>query len=74
MPLLLPFLASAGSAYLQYRGQKKQNERDEARNKELLKKNKAEAAKRQAQVEGSFGMNPYQLEALEQSRSRQGVK
>jgi hypothetical protein len=74
MPLILPLLASAGSAYLQYRGQKKQNERDEARNKELLSKNKAEAERRQKQVEGSFGMNKYQLEALEQSRSRQGVK
>ena len=74
MPLLLPLLASAGSAYLQHRGQKKQLERDEARNKELLKKNKAEAAKRQAQVEGSFGVNKYALEALEQARGRQGVK
>ena len=74
MPLLLPLLASAGSAYLQNRGQKKQLERDEARNKELLNKNRADAAKRQAQVEGSFGVNKYALEALEQARGRQGIK
>lgn len=74
MPLLLPLLASAGSAYLQHRGQKKQLERDEARNKELLNKNRAEAAKRQAQVEGSFGVNKYALEALEQARGKQGIK
>ena len=74
MPILLPLLASAGSAYLQHRGQKKQLERDEARNKQLLNKNRAEAAKRQAQVEGSFGVNKYALEALEQARGKQGIK
>jgi len=74
MPLFLPLLATAGSAYLQYRGQKKQNERDEARNQELLSKNKAEAERRQRQVEGSFGVDKYTLEALEQARGRQGVK
>lgn len=74
MPLFLPALAAAGSAYLQYRGQKKQTERDESRNKELLSKNRAEQERRQRQVEGSFGVDKYSLEALEQARSREGIK
>jgi hypothetical protein len=74
MPLFLPFLASAASAGLQYAGQKKQIERDEARNKELLSKNEAEAQSRQRKIEGSFGVDKYTLEALEQARGKQGVK
>lgn len=74
MAIFLPLLASAGSAYLQYRGQKKQLERDEARNQELLSKNRAEQERRQRQVEGSFGVDKYSLEALEQARSREGIK
>jgi hypothetical protein len=74
MALFLPLLASAGSAYLQYRGQKKQLERDEARNQELLSKNRAEQERRQRQIEGSFGVDKYSLEALEQARSREGIK
>lgn len=74
MALFLPLLATAGSAYLQYRGQKKQLERDEARNQELLSKNRAEQERRQRQIEGSFGVDKYSLEALEQARSREGIK
>jgi hypothetical protein len=74
MPLFLPFLASSLSAGLQYAGQKKQIERDEVRNKALLSKNAAEADSRQRKIEGSFGVDKYTLEALEQARGKQGVK
>ena len=74
MPLFLPLLAGAASAYLGNVSQKKENERDEARNLELRDKSRAEKQKRLSQVEGSFGVDKYTLEALEQARGRQGVK
>lgn len=74
MALFLPFLASAASAYLGNQAEKKQNERDEARNLELRDKRRAEKEKRLKQVEGSFGLDKYTLDALEQARGRQGVK
>lgn len=67
-------LASGIGTALQYSGQKKQLERDELRNRNLMSKSAAEAAKRQEAIEGSFGVDKYTLQALEQARSKQGVK
>lgn len=72
--MFLPLLASGISTALQYTGEKKQLERDEARNRRLQAKSAQEAEARKRSIEGSFGVDPFTMEALEMARSKQGIK
>lgn len=72
--MFLPLLASGISTALQYTGEKKQLERDEARNRRLRDKSAQEAESRKRSIEGSFGVDPFTMEALEMARSKQGIK